>query len=63
MAKRVCWYCGSKSGGKTCEVCGADLDEQEAELAALNAQEEATGLLDMSPPLTPPRSGREGKRI
>lgn len=50
MPKRVCWYCGTKSEGKTCSVCDADLDAQDEELRALNAADEATGLIDMSLP-------------
>lgn len=34
---RICWYCGTRSRGKLCPCCDADLDAQEAELAALNA--------------------------
>lgn len=34
--KRVCWYCGTKSEGRTCTCCDADLDAQEAEIAELN---------------------------
>lgn len=48
MTKRTCWYCGTKSEGHICTCCEADLDAQEAEIAALNAIEESTGLLDFS---------------
>lgn len=48
--KWTCWFCGTKSEGATCPVCEDDLDEQREEMAALNGQEESTGLLDMSPP-------------
>lgn len=41
MPKRVCWYCGTKSEGKTCSVCDADLDAQAAESAAFDAEMQA----------------------